>query len=418
MAVSVVIPVYNGERYVDACIQSVKAQTSAHVTITAIDDASTDDSVQIIAAKHPDVRIIRNDANLGYAPTVNIGIHASQDAGVVLLLNQDTILSHDCLYQLLSCCTRSNIGIVGCKLTYPDGRVQHSGGFIEHPSALAHHYQDDEVVSSTSGTARRIDFVTGAVMLITRQVIDAIGMLDETLSPAYYEDIDYCFRARQAGFEIVYASRALAVHVEGSSITRRSYMQYWYHYAARIGFALKHFSAEELDSLLSAEAATVDLDQSVDEIYARMRAYALNSARVTYHLRRNPHDMPAGIKSTFDHRLLNLALHMAKRLELPKAALVELKQHAQVHEFQFRSGHPFIAKLRAAIHSLAGKWALRHALDQQNAYNHQLADIVSMQQRQIDELMARQFDLARQINRQNSAPQPVALPGSADTRPT
>jgi GT2 family glycosyltransferase len=105
------------------------------------------------------------------------------------------------------------IGIVGCKLLYPDGTIQHAGMDF-WPDRLRGKGQGGSKFSSIED----MDAVTGACFLLTRALLLKIGGFDEVFSPYYYEDVDFCFRARAAGFKIKYAGNVALTHSEGASI--------------------------------------------------------------------------------------------------------------------------------------------------------------------------------------------------------
>ncbi len=394
MGVSVVIPVYNGEKWLPACIASVRNQTRAVNSIVAVDDDSWDASAELLASEKSGIQIIRHSHNRGYAASVNDGITAitaEHPRDHVLLLNQDAALEPDCIAMLIEAANRPNAGVIGCRLSYPDGGLQHAGGYVDRNTAAARHLTDDGADPRPGRPA--VEFVTGAVALLTRPLIDAIGLLDATLSRAYYEDVDYCFRARDAGFEVIYEARARATHAEGSAIERHSARQYENYHSARIGFALKHFTQHELDALFAHEARAIEGGLSSDELRALMLAYGRNAALAASRLnsrRDPPHN--ADVKKV-EERLRALKTLARRRTGEAARNLPARYERMRLSEFVFASRLPFVGWFRSAIHAVAGKWALRHVIDQQHAYNQVLAEVIADQARRIDALETRLEEL-------------------------
>jgi GT2 family glycosyltransferase len=140
LTVSVIIPIWNGSEYLHACLDSLMAHDYPIFEIIAVDNASVDGSAELIARHYPQVRLIRNAVNLGFAGGCNAGLKAAQ-GDILVLLNQDVIVQPGWLRALVKALQKPKIGIVGCKMLYPDGRtIQHAGGWIEWPLGLAHHY--------------------------------------------------------------------------------------------------------------------------------------------------------------------------------------------------------------------------------------------------------------------------------------
>jgi GT2 family glycosyltransferase len=204
---SVVIPAWNGEKFLEACLRSLRKHTPG-VEIVVVDNASRDNSAKI-AKKHADTLIV-NERNLGFAGAINIGIKASH-GDVILLLNQDTRCQSDWLKPVMRLfAIEARLGIVGCLLRYPDHTLQHAGAQLTEPLWEPYHLP---VIDAGA----RLDFVTGAAMAVRRGVFDAIGVFDEGYQPAYYEDVDFCLRARKQGWLIDMAFDAVFTHYESQS---------------------------------------------------------------------------------------------------------------------------------------------------------------------------------------------------------
>ncbi len=241
--ISVIIPLWNGRDLIDDCLSALLAscaEVEATVEILVIDNGSADGSADHVAATwtHPQIFLIRNERNLGFAGGCNVGLRAAR--GMYLaLLNQDTIVRSGWLSALISALD-AEPGIVGSLALLPDGvTVQHAGGEVEWPTAIARHLGYGEPLSPKWQHAAMVEFVTAAAMAFPRHLLDEIGPLDELFWPGYYEDVDFCFRAREAGYSVRYRPDAILIHAEHASFRDRSSTR-WARLRGRLRFCLKH----------------------------------------------------------------------------------------------------------------------------------------------------------------------------------
>ena len=240
---SIIILTWQGMPYITACLDAVYAQTYARFDVIVVDNASTDGTADFVAAHYPQAQLIRNTRNAGFAAGSNVGIRVAQ-GDVIVLLNQDTVVEREWLAAIMQAMQQPGVGIVGCKCLYPDGRIQHAGGYLARPSAQPQHYGCGEVDHGQYDESRDVEFVTGAALAISRAALYTIGELDADLSPAYFEDTDWCFRARAAGYAVRYEPTARLTHHDGGSMKRES--QIMAYHRGRVGFALKHWPREQL----------------------------------------------------------------------------------------------------------------------------------------------------------------------------
>lgn len=193
--------------------------TDQEFKVVVVDNASTDGSVELLSKEFPQVFMIRNKKNLGFSKANNQGIRyaLAKNAEYILLLNNDVEILHEkWLRSLVGVIeSDSSIGIAGCKLLYPDGRIQHAGGVIKLKGA----YNRGECQEDKGQYDRTepVDYVTGAALLIKSDVIRKIGLLDEGFSPLYYEDADLCVRTRLYGYKVLYTADPTLIHHCGSS---------------------------------------------------------------------------------------------------------------------------------------------------------------------------------------------------------
>ncbi|MBN1955546.1 MAG: glycosyltransferase family 2 protein [Anaerolineae bacterium] len=206
------------------CIESVQAARLPGVEILLVDNGSTDNSLEQFQARFgADVAVIETGKNLGFAGGVNVGIaHAlAAGAGSVLLLNNDTVVDREMIRCLAAAASSARVGIVGPVIYYFDA-PERVWRFADReyrwlPTPLR---VPDRVLRSAGSRPFRVDYVTGCGMLVRRPVLEAIGLFD-TRYFFYFEDADFCRRARQAGFDIYCAPQAQMWHKVSASARRQ-----------------------------------------------------------------------------------------------------------------------------------------------------------------------------------------------------
>ena len=216
--VTVVIPTYGDPAPVEAAVAGVRRTTDRRrVRILVVDDASAPHH-QARLQRLTGAEVLLGERNLGFAGNVNRGLRAAD--GDVVLINSDVIVHPGWLECLQSMAHwDEHNGIVGGKLLYPDGRIQSAGSFRPPaaPEWFDHRYRFRPADYGPANVAAAALAVTGACMYIREDVIERIGLLDERFGMAY-EDVDYCLRAWEAGYRVIYHHAAVATHAE--SVTR------------------------------------------------------------------------------------------------------------------------------------------------------------------------------------------------------
>lgn len=244
---SVVIVSYNCAPFLRACPDSLPAGGVPHEAIV-VDNASTDGTVQMVRASYPSVRLVANDQNRGFAAACNQGIEAARGAHI-LLLNPDTVVRPGAFAALLDFVERTpDAGACGPRLLNPDGSLQASC----HPFPSLRVQATDilELWRIPWVRARRpcgdhchtqpADWLTGACLLLRREALDAVGLLDEDYW-MFSEEVDWCYRARRAGWRTYLVVEAEVVHHGGGSyanthtemiveLYRSIFRFYWKHY--------------------------------------------------------------------------------------------------------------------------------------------------------------------------------------------
>lgn len=239
----VVIVSYRSRDLLRACLHSVQEHgPEVPYAVHVVDNASADGTVEMVRADFPDVTLIACDRNLGVSAANNIAIRRSRGR-YVLVLNPDTRLSAGALDSLLRLMeAQPGVGISGCRLVREDGSFDHASkrsfptiaGALGHflrvgrseraPKALAQ-YRAPEV------EAGPVDAVNGAFMLIRRAALEQVSLFDEGYW-MYMEDLDLCYRFREAGWTTWYEPSVTVLHVKGGSSgpVRSPRLNYAFHY--------------------------------------------------------------------------------------------------------------------------------------------------------------------------------------------
>lgn len=235
MDVSVIVVTYNERDLVRACLASIPSETELFV----VDNASTDGCADMVAAEFPRANLIRNIENVGFARANNQALRQASGA-LILLLNSDAELRADCLAMLEAAfAANPELGIAGPRLLNPDGTWQPSWGDFPTPVTeflfQSYLYKIWPMrfpygrhvafwLRPAYETFQWVDWVTGAALMLRRQVYNVIGGLPEETF-MYGEDLQYCALARAAGFKLAYVPTASVCHrLQASS--RRDYARW------------------------------------------------------------------------------------------------------------------------------------------------------------------------------------------------
>lgn len=216
--VTVVIPVFNHREITVRCLRSI-AQSwfeTLAVQFVVVDDGSTDDTAAVIT-KLQGVDYLRSGKNEGFVAACNRAAALARGK-YICFLNNDTIVRDAWLDRLVSTAEADErVGVVGSKLIYPDGRLQEAGGIIWRDATGWNVGRYDSPEDPRYNYLREVDYVSGAALLVRRDLFERVGRFSDDFRPAYYEDTDLCFKARAHGFRVVYQPRSEVVHDEGVS---------------------------------------------------------------------------------------------------------------------------------------------------------------------------------------------------------
>ena len=292
--VCIIIANWNGEKVLYDCLKSLKEKTDyPNYKIVVVDDSSTDGSVDVVRRNFPDVDLIENEKNLGYVKTNNIGMKyvlEKYDPEYVLLLNNDVlIIQPDWLSEMIRASLPEKVGVVGVKLLFPDGRVQHVGYSYEPSFYFGIDFKRKKRMSRDG--VYEVDVITGACMLIKKEVIKRIKLLDETLAPHLSEDHDYCLRAIKNGFTVMYNGKSNLIHYGSFSLRRvqQADDDFPFFYSTRNNFTvvLRYFSKSIIPILaliyfyIKSIIAPKDTTRPISFTNVRIRKNPLGKIRLT-----------------------------------------------------------------------------------------------------------------------------------------
>ena len=215
--VSIIIPAYNAWEMNHQCIQSIIENTQgvAYEVLLA-DDRSIDDTKNCTEFIENLIHI-RNEINLGFLNNCNNAAKYAKGKHI-LFLNNDTQVNPNWLAPLVSLIeSDEHIGMVGSKLIYPDGRLQEAGGIIWNDASGWNYGHKQDPTLPEFNYVKEVDYISGASILIKKDLWIKAGGFDERYSPAYFEDTDFAFTIRSMGYKVLYQPLSEVIHFEGYS---------------------------------------------------------------------------------------------------------------------------------------------------------------------------------------------------------
>jgi len=245
--VAIIILNWNGKEDTIECLESLKHITYHNYEILLVDNGSNDGSVECFRERYPGMEIIENGENLGFAEGNNVGIQRAMEKGTdyVLLLNNDTVVDPEFLGELVKVAEGDErIGIVGPMIYYYDygGRkdvIWFAGGKILRRIGQPFHDGLHKIDKGQHDKMKDVGFITGCALLVKKEVIDKIGLLDVDYF-AYFEDLDYNIKASKAGYSIVYSPKSKIWHKGSSTSGFMSPTYIYFHTRNRIIFVKKN----------------------------------------------------------------------------------------------------------------------------------------------------------------------------------
>jgi GT2 family glycosyltransferase len=223
LRVAIVTVTYEAAGFLAPFLAGLAALEPPRPEVVIVDNASRDGSAELVARLLPSATLVRAPANLGFAGGSNAGARAS-DADVLLFLNPDTIPPRDLVAPLVAALDEPGVGVVGCKLVFPDGRIQSAGGVLG-PDGHGAHRGWGEPDDGRWDAPADVDYVPGAALAIRRDLFWRLGGFHDGYFPGFYEDAELCLRARVAGLRARWVPRPAIPHLESPVMSARR--TYW-----------------------------------------------------------------------------------------------------------------------------------------------------------------------------------------------
>jgi hypothetical protein len=229
--ISIVVPSRDTREVTLRCLATVaESVVTIPAEVILVDDGSGDGTAAAVEQQFPRTRVIRHETSRGFTVAANAGLRLATQP-LMLLLNSDTELSRGAVDALVGALAAdAQLGIAGAQLLYPDGSGQWSGGsaptlswLFAESSGLARavaHVPGYRVMRPLTATSNRdVDWVTGAALVMRREVWTDVGPFDEAFR-IYSQDLDFCLRARDRGWKVRVIAASRIVHLHGATINR------------------------------------------------------------------------------------------------------------------------------------------------------------------------------------------------------
>ena len=217
---SIILPTCGKFSYTYHCLAAlIAAGDATSFEVILIDDDPQGDTTARLKA-YGNLRVLKNQENLGFVHSCNRGAAAARGQFLVFL-NNDTQVQPGWLDALLDTfADQPDAGLVGSRLIYPDGRQQEAGGIVFRDGSAWNYGQLDDPYRPEYSYLREPDYVSGAALAIRRDLFERLGGFDPLFAPAYYEDTDLAFRVRAAGYRVYYQPWSQVLHFEGVTAGR------------------------------------------------------------------------------------------------------------------------------------------------------------------------------------------------------
>lgn len=205
------------------CLQSIVDTThNSSLEIWVVDNASKDGTAAAVEAAFPEIKVIHNESRQGFSTNNNLVLDKALGR-YAILLNDDTLVKDGALDQMIEFMdTHLEAGAVSCAQTNPDGSWQHAFGHFPHPfiEGLWPSANWSHRLVRRQEEPFEVDWVCGAAMLVRRQILEQVGILDIAFDPIYSEEVDWCYRIKQAGWKIFVLPHAQIIHYGGQTMNR------------------------------------------------------------------------------------------------------------------------------------------------------------------------------------------------------
>jgi len=274
---SVILVTYNSAGTISKCLESLLKQNHDFFEIIVVDSCSNDNTLSLLNEYRDRIKLFLPGRNLGYAGGNNFAArHAS--GRYLIFLNPDVIVNRNWLKEMISPLIDENVGVVGCLMYHPDGEtIQHAGGFFLGNAITRHIGDGEKQVKSNEDGYLYPQFVTGASILIRKNIFEFLGGFDIGYFPGYFEEAELCSNVKQLGIKVLLNPRAKAVHFESSSSGKFSQKFYYYYHKNRIRYVVKNFSPVSFfKEFIPAEVKWYGDGRTVDQNIPLIKAYVWN----------------------------------------------------------------------------------------------------------------------------------------------
>jgi N-acetylglucosaminyl-diphospho-decaprenol L-rhamnosyltransferase len=283
--VSVIVASHNAREYIERCVGAL-SETRHEVIV--VDSASSDGTAEFVRERFPDVRLVPLSENRGYGAALNEGIGLS-GARYFLLMNGDAWPQPGAIEELLEFAeSQQRAGVIGPRLLNPNGTLQPSVRGFPTLWRLATEYfflrwfapRSRAFNAFYSGgfnhqSVRDAEFLVGAVLLVHREVVDEIGVFDTSFF-MFNEEVDFCYRVREAGWRVVFYPGAEFVHMGGASTAAVWQPMYREQLRSHLRFLAKHDGMREAERARKLLAAAMRIRALVFGILGRRERRALS----------------------------------------------------------------------------------------------------------------------------------------------
>lgn len=257
-----IIPTYGRADLVRACIESFyKVEPwAAHARLLVVDDDSPPSEFKALDVLRHELgfQLIKNNSNGGFSSTVNAGLAYVKDHiyDIYTLVNNDIVFTHPVMEVIESnFAANDKLGVLGAKLLYPTGAIQHAGvHYLRSNRGFVHTYKNTSSDFAQANVPKFVEAVTGALFSIGRKALQKLGPLSNAFFVAC-EDTDYCLRAWGSGFQVYYDPAYTAIHLEGATrgvtLTEKKKINYAWHKREieSIRAFQKNFSKYQIDKV-------------------------------------------------------------------------------------------------------------------------------------------------------------------------
>lgn len=218
--VSIIIPVYNQYNLTINCLMSIAKNVNADYEIIVVDDYSKD-KTRFLEKTICGLKVIHNDTNMGYLKNCNKAVKMAKGK-YVYLLNNDTQMIGDAISPLVEYMNKNDrVGAAGSKLITYSGKLQEAGCIIDKKGKTIPIGKGNNPLEAEYNIIKKVDYCSGASLMIRKELWDAINGFDEVYGMGYYEETDLCMQIKKKGYEVVYIPQSEVVHFVSKSFCEK-----------------------------------------------------------------------------------------------------------------------------------------------------------------------------------------------------